>query len=129
VQVQADSDGDGLPDLWETNYFGNLRADRLSDQDGDGQSDWQEFMAGTDPTDAASQLRLEPPASSTAPVLVFTAVSNHTYSLQYSDSSGSAPWQNLVDLPAQKSNGPVTVRDLQPNSATRLYRLITPKAR
>jgi hypothetical protein len=129
VLVQADSDGDGLPDAWETNYFGNLNAGRLSDSDGDGQLDWQEFVAGTDPLDPSSALRLEPLTASDAPLLLFSAMSNHTYSLQYKEPTGLTPWQTLLDLPAQKSNGPVAIPDLQPNSTARVYRVVTPRSR
>ena len=74
--VEFDSDNDGLPDAWEMEMFGNLdqdadddfdlddltnyeeflagtRAD-LTDTDGDGVSDSQEMVDGTDPTNASS---------------------------------------------------------------------------
>jgi len=47
----ADSDGDGLPDTWESLYFGGITAqDGSGDPDGDGLTNAQEFTAGTDPT-------------------------------------------------------------------------------
>ena len=55
-----DTDGDGLPDAWET-QFGlnpNLAADALTDLDGDGLSNEEEFQAGTDPADDQSQFRI-----------------------------------------------------------------------
>lgn len=49
--VNVDSDGDGLPDWWETLYFGSATsAGPLDDPDGDRLTNLQEFLAGTDPT-------------------------------------------------------------------------------
>ncbi len=48
----GDSDGDGMPDDWEMLYFGNLDRDRTGDFDGDGISDLDEYLNGTDPTES-----------------------------------------------------------------------------
>ena len=46
-----DADNDGLPDWWEQKYFGCLTcADPNADPDGDGLSNHEEFLRGTDPT-------------------------------------------------------------------------------
>ncbi|HWA27858.1 MAG TPA: LamG-like jellyroll fold domain-containing protein [Lacunisphaera sp.] len=46
-----DLDRDGLPDLWELHFFGNLDQYSWQDADNDGQTNGQEYAAGTDPTD------------------------------------------------------------------------------
>lgn len=43
-------DGDGLPDSWEMNYFGNLNQGPDDDPDGDQLTNLQEYLLGTDPT-------------------------------------------------------------------------------
>ncbi|MDD3275506.1 MAG: S8 family serine peptidase [Kiritimatiellales bacterium] len=48
--VLPDSDGDGLLDSWEITWFGDLSYDGSADSDGDGISDWGEYLAGLDPT-------------------------------------------------------------------------------
>ena len=48
--IPVDTDNDGLPDLWEMYYFGNLANAPLDDPDGDLQSNQYEFLHGTDPT-------------------------------------------------------------------------------
>jgi len=54
-----DTDGDGLPDAWEQQYFGNpTNAVASADSDGDGQSNLQEFLTGTNPTNSASAFRI-----------------------------------------------------------------------
>jgi hypothetical protein len=52
----VDSDGDGMPDNWELQYFLNLSRNGLLDFDNDGVSDLNEYLAGTDPTNANSFL-------------------------------------------------------------------------
>ncbi len=44
-----DSDGDGMADAWELQYFGNLDRDGTEDFDGDGFTDKQEFEACSHP--------------------------------------------------------------------------------
>ena len=45
----SDLDGNGLPDDWERQYFGCIGVDPDSDADGDGVSNLQEYLWGTDP--------------------------------------------------------------------------------
>jgi len=49
----------GMSDYYQQYYFGGLSPSRTqaTDTDGDGMTDYQEFIAGTDPTNAASNLR------------------------------------------------------------------------
>jgi len=48
--VAADTDQNGLPDEWALKYFGEDPSSPGEDSDGDGQTNLQEFQAGTDPT-------------------------------------------------------------------------------
>ena len=63
---EVDSDGDGIPDAWELHYFGDLEtADAASDFSGNGFLDYHAYLAGTDPTDPVSALRIESKAELT----------------------------------------------------------------
>ncbi len=47
----ADTDGNGLPDYWEQKYFSQTGVDPVTDEDGDGLTNLQEYRNGTDPRD------------------------------------------------------------------------------
>lgn len=48
---QDDDDQDSLPDAWEYAKFGNLTEKGNVDFDGDGYTNYQEYLVGTDPAD------------------------------------------------------------------------------
>jgi alpha-tubulin suppressor-like RCC1 family protein len=54
VNVSFDSDQLGLPDAWQIAYFGHIHVDPNADPDGDGVSNYQEYLDGTDPTNPNS---------------------------------------------------------------------------
>ena len=59
LQRIVDTDANGLPDWWELQYFGHLTGtDPNADPDHDGMSNLAEWLAGTNPTNASSCLRL-----------------------------------------------------------------------
>lgn len=50
----TDTDDDGMLDAWELSHFGDLSRDGTGDFDGDGLTDKEEFLMGTDPTFAGN---------------------------------------------------------------------------
>jgi len=58
LTITVDSDGDDLPDEWEMAAFTNLTQGALGDFDGDDFNNRSEYLAGTDPTDPNSSLKL-----------------------------------------------------------------------
>jgi hypothetical protein len=123
VTTLADSDGDGLPDVFES-AFGPL--DPSIDDDGDGMSNGQEYIAGTNPTNGFSYLRIDSLSAAAGATLTFGAISNRTYSVQYTDNLGSGQWFRLADVPARGSNRVETLTD-SGSSSNRAYRLATPR--
>jgi hypothetical protein len=49
-----DSNGNGIPDWWEMQYFGNLNQTATGDYDGDGVDNLDEYLEGTNPANPAS---------------------------------------------------------------------------
>ena len=132
VTVWADFDHDGLPDWWAQRYFGhtNGQAGDLSrpgdDPDGDRMLNWQEYTAGTDPTNRFSFLQLGASTVASSARLAFEAVSNRTYTVQFRDTLATAPWQPLTNLPASPTNRIEIVSD-SAVWTNRFYRLVTPQ--
>ena len=129
-----DSDGDGIPDLWETTYGFNPfdPTDATADPDSDGVNNLGEYLAGTNPTNALSVLRMLdviPSANTNIPYRVrFLAFSNITYTVEYRNSLlPSADWQKLGDVPSAPSNRVVEVLDATAyKKSDRYYRVVAP---
>ena len=69
-----DSDGDGMLDAWEMQYFGTLERDGTGDFDQDGISDLEEFLYGSDPTSEEH--------APTTPVIIFPRADAQVSTLQ-----------------------------------------------
>ncbi len=96
VAPPYDSDGDGLPDALELQLFGNLAQSGTDDFDGDGVSNYDEFVAGTDLKDPHSYLHLEVMFTAQAGVrLRWQTVSGITYQVRQRSAIGDGPWSPL----------------------------------
>jgi hypothetical protein len=132
LTVLADFDGDGLPDEWEAAHglATNNAADANYDLDLDGQLNSQEYLAGTNPNDPGSWLRIEHLSiapDQTAAVIEFNAASNQTYTLQFRDAFGDGSWKKLIDLAAQPTSRFMTLTNPLDGAGYRYYRLATPR--
>ena len=78
----ADSDNDGLPDDWELAFFGNLTHGPNEDADGDGDTNLEELLAGTDPTNPRNVLRPTIVRGPTGLQLSFQSVLGHKYRVE-----------------------------------------------
>jgi hypothetical protein len=135
LTVLADSDGDGMPDEWElaNNLNPTDPADAALDSDGDSVANRDEYLAGTDPLDAQSYLKVESITLAGSPqttLIRFPSRAGKTYSVLRRDSVNGGAWISLADVPAISSNRVVEVLDsmpLAPGQIQRFYRLVTPR--
>ena len=96
-----DTDGDGLPDDWERQYFGTLAYGPNDDRDHDGMNNLAEYLAGTNPNDSNSKLALALRITGTNAILTWQSGSNATLYLQRLRllDPGSA-WLDILTNPA-----------------------------
>ena len=122
VAIRRDSQGDGLPDSWSTQYFATSTpsAAALSrptdDRDKDGLTNLQEFLFGTVPVDANSRLAVR---SFDGQTIQWNASPYALYTLESSDDL--AGWQPFgwPVVPAT-TNGSVRV-DLLPSASPKKF--------
>ena len=120
----TDTNSNGIADSWERTYFGSASASHPGslDTDHDGMSDYAEFLAGTNPTNAASVLHFLNPAVQNTGAVRFDwpVVPGRSYRLTSSGSSLTA-WTPATDW--TRANGNILSFTTNVLNGTRFYRL------
>ncbi len=123
---EPDLAANGTPTWWLSQYgwTSNFDAAALADADGDGQNALQEFLAGTDPADSASVLRvrIEAAPSTGSMLLSWSSVAGKFYRIeQATDLAGS--WTiGTGNIPATP---PVNTHEEQPPSGAHVFYRVT----
>jgi hypothetical protein len=95
----VDENFDGLPDDWQARHWGAAPSGwppPTADSDGDGANNLQEFLAGTNPADAQSVLRLSWMSTPLGTRLAWNTEPGFVYQVQVSRDLKA--WQNLGAL-------------------------------
>ncbi len=106
--ANADSDGDGMPDEWEIAHglLPQSAADTVEDPDQDGLANKDEFLAGTDPRDAHSVLRISSFERRGAEFrLTSSVIQGKPYSIQACEVLPGGHWLTATNLDAAPLTG------------------------
>lgn len=94
----TDSDGDGIPDWWKLGWFGTLDVAADKDYDGDGSTNLQEFLAGTNPRDPQSVFSAKlKDATADSIRMSWDSVFGRSYTIQKS-SDLTGPWHDWMTV-------------------------------
>jgi regulation of enolase protein 1 (concanavalin A-like superfamily) len=122
LQPDQDLDTDGLADAWETLYYTPAQYGPSDDPDGDGQSNADEYVAGTSPTNSTDTTRLR--ILSTSPtVFEFNGKSGRSYSLERMASDDGSEWTQVQATGTFATDGPRQMTDPAPPVDRGIYRL------
>lgn len=126
-----DTDSDGIPNNWTTAHFNHAtgsagdKSRAIDDADGDGMTNFQEFLAGTDPKNSASRFAVSSIDRNTgSPRIGFQPVAGKTYRLDYRDNLNFGDWITLIDGIFAPNNSTIQINDPTATGlAKRFYRL------
>lgn len=122
VIVDYDTDMDGLPDWWETAFAGDALSMGAADNaDGDGFTNYEEWLADTVPTNSASFPWIGPYTN--AAQVVFGSSSNRQYQIEYrlDLADTNAVWG--IEIPWFPGAQPQTEKTVTTLSSNRFFRL------
>lgn len=99
-RLGADRDRDGLADAWEERHGGTGRfAGGTNDFDGDGATDWEEYVRDASPTNAGARFELAGLAPTNCPAPEFATSTGRIYSLKACGDLAAGDWTSVTSRP------------------------------
>ncbi len=106
-ELLPDSDGDGILDAWEMEHWNSVtNADETTSSDTDPHTDLQEFIADTDPTNAASYFRIKSIGYTNGVRVCFDSSSGRLYRMRFIDDLQGSVWSNVPGQEQRFGLGP-----------------------
>ncbi len=118
--LPVDANGNGIRDGWESNYFGSLTSATL-DQDGDGHNNWEEYLAGTVPTNGGSALESTATLTNGQWVLSWTTAPGRVYRVRRTADLTATNWSVVGGEWTATNTQVMAWTSSPPTSATGLY--------
>ena len=126
----VDHVGDGIPDGWRRQYFGgsgtttNATSCAACDPDLDGASNFCEYLADTNPTNALSCLRIQRITNDVGRKVFFQSSASRKYTLYSTANFPSGAWTNIPSQTGIPGSGGVdALTDAAPTGTQRFYRI------
>lgn len=125
----ADFDEDNISDGWEIVHLGSITfSDGTTDSDGDGDSDYKEFLSGNDPVDPLDSFHVMQQGFSTDGKQILlriktnSEVANRIYRVCYSKDMSAGSWAEIPDLEFSTSSGDFSdIIFVQPENGNRFF--------
>jgi uncharacterized repeat protein (TIGR01451 family) len=129
IAAQDDPTNGGVPAWWANYYFGttNGAVSGSADSDGDGYSNFAEYVLGTDPTDAASYLNFSMTLATNDILMVTFSPwqGGRSYQLQAAPNLPNSAWTTLTNNYTVGTNGVGSFMVNQKGATGFFYRLST----
>ncbi len=126
IKLGVDSNSDGIADAWELQNFGTININVNADPDGDGMSNLQEYLAGTNPNDANSNLRVTSDnlgSGGTFVALTWNSVMSRCYFMEKATTLSPANWVDSGRGQIAAAGSSTSASFTDTNAPIRFYRI------
>ena len=119
-RLAEDMDRDGLADEWEERYGGiHQFGSGTNDWDGDGATDWEEFVLDQSPTNVNFRFGISGLAPTNAATVEFLSSTGRVYSLRACDDLAVGEWRSVTSRPG--TGAAMSLTDGDSGAAVRAY--------
>ncbi len=120
--LARDLDRDGLADEWEERHGGaGLFGGGTNDYDGDGVTDWTEYVQDSSPTNTGGRFAIDGPAGAGGPGAAFSSSTGRVYSLESSVDLTGDDWSSITSRTG--TGAAMSLTDSEPAQGLNVYRV------
>lgn len=121
-RLGADRDRDEIADAWEERHGGIDRfGGGTNDFDGDGMTDWEEFVLDSAPTNVGARFGIAGFSPANRPAPVFATSTGRVYSLDACDDLAAGAWSSITSRPG--TGAAMALEDESDFEGNRAYRV------